>query len=231
MITLVILPGMDGSGIAYESFIAALGSGVSVKVVQYPATEPLGYPQLESIARAALPAGPFVLLGESFSGPVATSLAASAPAGLRGLVLCCSFVSNPRPLFSGLRALAGMLPLSSVPAGLLDYFLLGTFATPALRSALAENIARVSAPVLRGRLLSVMSADVSDRLPAVRVPILYLRGSRDRVVPSGASKRVVRFNPNARVVEFEAPHLLLQVVPLEAARAVGGFLREAENSH
>ncbi|WP_256574776.1 hypothetical protein [Pseudomonas sp. PA15(2017)] len=39
-------------------------------MVRYPATEALGYEALERLVIAALPKGePFMLLGESFSGP------------------------------------------------------------------------------------------------------------------------------------------------------------------
>src|SRR5438105_3993436 len=91
---------MDGTGELFAPFVAALGREFNVKVVAYPTAAPLGYDELESVARAALPAeGPYVILGESFSGPIAISLAASGSPGLKGLVLCCSFVSNPRPAF------------------------------------------------------------------------------------------------------------------------------------
>jgi thioesterase domain-containing protein len=55
MVTVVLLPGMDGTGTLFDPFIAALGPDFNVKVVRYPATEPLGYSELESIARSALP--------------------------------------------------------------------------------------------------------------------------------------------------------------------------------
>ena len=98
---------MDGTGYLFEPFIAALGSEFQIVRVAYPNADALGYSELEAIARAALPAGPYVLLGESFSGPIAISLAASAPDQLKGLVLCCTFARNPRPFFSGLRSLVG----------------------------------------------------------------------------------------------------------------------------
>jgi pimeloyl-[acyl-carrier protein] methyl ester esterase len=73
--TLVLLPGMDGTGQLFAPFVVALGHEFNVKVVRYPTTEPMGYAELEALARAALPEeGPFVILGESFSGPVAVSV-------------------------------------------------------------------------------------------------------------------------------------------------------------
>ncbi len=126
MPTLLLLPGMDGTGDLFDAFIAALPSAIDVVIVRYPRCEPLGYAELQALARAALPEkGPFVILGESFSGPIAISLAASAPSQLKGLVLCCSFARNPRPRLSALRPLVEVLPIGWAPLRLLGHLCLG----------------------------------------------------------------------------------------------------------
>jgi len=231
MVTLLLLPGMDGTGELFGPFVAALGGEFQVKVVRYPNSEPLGYAELESFARAALPAeGPYVILGESFSGPIAVSLCAGASDRLKGLVLCCSFVSNPRAAFSGLRSLVSFLPVALAPVGVLSHMVLGRFSTGALRSALAHAVAQVSPAALRARLRAVLSVNVSAKLASVTVPVLYLRASHDRLVPTSASAQISRLNEHTRVVELEGPHFLLQVVPVEAAQVVGAFVREVQNA-
>ena len=176
MVTLLLLPGMDGTDELFGAFVAALGGEFQVKVVRYPNSEPLGYAELESFARAAIPAeGSYVILGESFSGPIAVSLCAGAPDRLKGLVLCCSFVSNPRAAFSGLRSLVGFLPVALAPVGVLSHMVLGRFSTGALRSAVAHAVAQVSPSALRARLRAVLSVDVSAKLASATVPVLYLR--------------------------------------------------------
>ena len=75
--TLVLLPGMDGTGQLFAPFLAALGPEFRTRVVSYPVDQPLGYAELELLARAAIPArGPYVILGESFSGPIASMISA-----------------------------------------------------------------------------------------------------------------------------------------------------------
>lgn len=86
-VTLVLLPGMDGTGMLFEPFIAALGDAFPITVVTYPPTaDSQTYADSLNLAALALPPkGLLVLLGESFSGPIAISLAAANPKRVVGL--------------------------------------------------------------------------------------------------------------------------------------------------
>jgi pimeloyl-[acyl-carrier protein] methyl ester esterase len=86
----------------FAEFLKALDLGVSGNVVPYPPDVPLGYDELEPLVREALPTrGHFVLLGESFSGPLAIRIAANPPPALVGLILCVTFASTPSPTLAG----------------------------------------------------------------------------------------------------------------------------------
>jgi pimeloyl-ACP methyl ester carboxylesterase len=232
MIALVVLPGLDGTGLQLANFAVAFGADVKVIVASYPTDATFGYSELEPIARAFLPKNqPFILLGESFSGPIAISIAASRPPGLLGLVLCCSFARSPRPSLVVLRPLLSVVPVTSLPLALLDFFVLGRFSSPTLRQVLAKSLAQVSPPALRARARAVLSVDVSAALPHVDVPVLYLRASEDRVVPQSASQAVVTLAPVTKVVEFSAPHFLLQVLPSQVAAAVREFIMECQRGY
>jgi len=225
MVALVLLPGLDGTGLLFANFAASFGPDVKIIVVSYPTDTSLGYTELEPIARSFLPIDqPYFLLGESFSGPIAISIAASRPPGLLGLVLCCSFARSPRPALAVFRPLLPAVPVAALPLALLSFFVLGRFSSPALRRSLAESLALVSPSALRARARAALSADVSASLARVAVPVLYLRASEDRVVPSSASQSVVALAPATKVVEFVAPHFLLQVLPSQAAAAVREFM-------
>ena len=226
-ITLVLLPGMDGTGDLFEPFIVALGGEFIVKRVVYPNVV-ISHLELESVARSMIPQGPYILIGESFSGPIAILLAASALSQLRGLILCCTFARNPRPMFSGLRQLINFLPLALAPVAVVARVLLGRFSTPALELTLAQALAQVSGPVLRSRLQDVLVVDVSEKLSAITVPVLYLRASQDTLVPSSASELLVRLNSRVEIVEINAPHFLLQAAPVKAAKVVASFVHKAE---
>jgi pimeloyl-[acyl-carrier protein] methyl ester esterase len=224
MITMVLLPGMDGTGVFFLDFAAAMAPEFKPLVVKYPNDPKLGYPELEALARAALPRDqPFILLGESFSEPIAISIAASDPPGLLGLILCCTFARSPHPLLSIATALMRPFPAARVPAFIQHRTLFGRFDSPRLRAQLAQVRRVVSAKTLKSRLEAVARIDVSDKLRRVTVPILCLRAKRDRVVSGASCDYIKKIRPDARAADLDAPHLLLQTVPQDALSVIKKF--------
>jgi pimeloyl-ACP methyl ester carboxylesterase len=225
MVALVLLPGMDGSRRLREDFVAALGPGIEPAIISYPADCALGYSEIESLARSILPADrPYVLLGESFSGPIAISIAASRPPGLVGLVLCCSYARNPHPAFGLFRWLLPLFPFKLAPIGLLSPLLMGRYASAPIRTALQSALADVPSATLRARAAAVLKVDVSSALPEIRVPVLYLRATDDRLVARSCSDAIVRGAPQTLVVDVDAPHFMLGAAPADAAVAVKNFV-------
>jgi len=220
---------MDGTGILFRPFLQALADDLPVKVVAYPVDKAMSYEELGEFVLNALPAeGPVVLLGESFSGPIAAALATRLGGRVRGLILCCTFMSNPRPALRPLLPFIGLLPFAALPVGLAARLLLGSFVTPALKSLLAEALARVSPAVLRARLKSVATVNAMDALAAVKVPVLYLQASSDALVPASAVRQAQKACPTMKIKVIHGPHCLLQVAPAEAAAAVHAFVREID---
>ena len=223
--TLVLLPGMDGGGELFAAFIAALGDAVPTLVVSYPPDQVLDYAGVTAFARARLPQDrPFVLLGESFSGPVAIALAAEQPPGLIGLILCCSFARNPVPAASALRHLLGLVPMAASLPPAMAPFLLGSRSTPALRSALRTAVGMTAPAVMRARLRAVLEVDYSARVAAIKVPMLYLQARQDRVVSARAAAHLSVLCPTMQVVRIDGPRLLLQAAAEEAASKIRRFL-------
>jgi pimeloyl-ACP methyl ester carboxylesterase len=228
--TLVLLPGLDGTGMLFKSFIAALGSRAKTIVVIYPPDRALGYAELENVARGFLPADePYYLLAESFSGPIGISIAASAPPNLRGLILCCSFARNPLPWLAFARSLIRFAPMNP-PIALLSHFVLGRFRNLAHRAALKDALGHVSPLALRARARAALSVDVSTELEQIEIPILYLRASKDRVVSSACSAWIAALAPHTRIEVVQGPHFLLQVAPVDALATISRW-QEAEPHH
>ena len=223
--TIVLLPGLDGTGELFAPFMQALRGQPSVQVVCYPLDRRLGYRELEAMVRAQLPTGGrFALLGESFSGPIAISIAASPPPNLVACVLCCTFSRNPRPELAWLRAALCAVSPSLAPTWLIAGILLGRHATPSLRAALRHVLGRVPARVIQARLREVLDIDVTEHVTRIAVPALYLQASADRLIPQAVGDDLRRLNPAIQLERLEGPHFLLQTQPQAAAAAIKVFL-------
>jgi pimeloyl-ACP methyl ester carboxylesterase len=266
---LVLLPGLDGTGKLFAEFVEALKSVVECVVVAYPCDQPMGYGELEGLVVSALPKDrPFVLLGESFSGPLAIRIAARAgnlsqdvttdlsgseresgrrtgvtplvrrcrasagstngPADgerLVGLILCVTFAKNPYPSLGWARSMAAYLPVKGLPRWVRAPLMWGSVSPSSAPLQVERAMSGVSAAVVRKRIAELLAVDETAALRQIRIPILVLRAVGDRVVSSRATQVILENSPEAKMVEIDGPHLLLQTRAAECADVVVNFLR------
>lgn len=186
---LVLLPGLDGTGKLCAEFVRELGARIVCHIVGYPKDRPLGYEELEKRVLAALPEDrPYVLLGESFSGPIAIRIAANPPQGLVGLILCATFAKNPFPRLGWARPLAAFFPLKALPRWVRAPLMWGSFSARRAPAGLERAIAGVSAAVIRHRIAALLSVDESGSLGRIPLPALVLKARRDRVISAAATE-------------------------------------------
>jgi pimeloyl-ACP methyl ester carboxylesterase len=221
---LLLLPGMDGTGRLFAPLVEVLPPSLQPVIVAYPGDRPLDYAQLLPLVEASIPPTDFLVLGESFSGPLAVMLAADKPPGLRGIILCASFVRHPMPLrLSLLRYLIHPLLFRLAPMLLIRRVLLGSYQATPLAEQLRQAIAQVSPAVLAARARAILSVDVGRQLQSCPAGVLYLQASQDRLVWPGSLAYICRMYPAVEVASLPGPHLLLQTAPREAAQVIEQF--------
>lgn len=225
MTALVVLPGLDGTATLHSTFSeAARAVFDSVVVISYPASQSLDYVALEGLVRTKLPGvAPFVLLGESFSGPIALSIAANPPSNLLGIVLSTTFAESPVPWFAPFTSFARFAPVRAMPLSLLSWWLLGRWATPQLEAELKNALLAVTSEVLRFRVAVALRVKALAICRSVSLPVLYLRATDDRLLSGRASRDIREAITDCTMVDIQGPHLLLQAVPLACAHTVGEF--------
>lgn len=224
MTRLVLLPGLDGTGELFAPFIDALG-GFRAQVVAYPPDRAMTYAEHESFARGKLPSEEdFVLLAESFSGPIGICIAAAAPPRLKGLILCATFASNPLPVLGPLSKLVGAAPALRLPPALVAPWLYAGRSSRELRRAHAQAMSRVSPSTLRARVAAILAVDCRAQLRRIEVPMIYLRAGKDRLIPTSAGRAIQQLRPDCEFTEIDAPHFLLQTEPEACVAAVMSFV-------
>ena len=222
MIRALILPGMDGTGELLTEFATALAPDLIARVIAYPRDAALDYAALTASVAQSLPKeGAFVLVAESFSGPIAIELAARKPEGLIGLVLCASFAKAPKSMALRIfETILGAVPANKLPLGAAMPWLMGRWSTRDWARRVREAVRSVSADAMRARLHAAASVDVTHSIPRIDCPLLYLKASRDRLIGDAGWLAIRDLSRNAVCIEIEGPHFLLQAKPEECAAAI-----------
>lgn len=224
---LLLLPGMDGTGKLFRPFIGQVPAEISTNVVSYPTDRIMSYDELLPLVEQHLePCVPHVVVAESFSGPLAVKYACRRQSDVAALILCGSFLSNPLP--RGLRwlpRLAHPVFASLATRGLVLRTFLLDFSTPREQVIEVSRVIRSIDPrVIVARMRAIAAVDVADKLRELRIPILYIKSRRDRVIGTRGASQVRAAAPAAVLRTIDAPHLILQTRPREAADIILEFL-------
>lgn len=221
----IFLPGLDGSGEFFEPFLKVLPKDVEPVPIGFPPNEKLGYDELFHWLLSRLPRDePFLVIAESFSGPLAVRLAAARPDGMVGGVICASFVRNPLPRF--LRHLpAEFVFRRRFPKLLVKILFSDTTAGDEIYD-LFYRVMRYSPPdVMAHRARAALSVDETEDLKRCELPLLFIEATSDRLIRKRSTELVRQLRPEIPIVPVAAPHFLLQLRQKECLHAIGEFLR------
>jgi pimeloyl-[acyl-carrier protein] methyl ester esterase len=203
---LVFLPGLDGTARLRAGLVDVLRRTRPVTLMAYPDDPSLDYAALDGFVRARLPEGRFVVIGESFSGPVAIRLAQIEADRVVGLILLSTFARNPWPRWFAYGV--PWLKNDHCPDAALAWVMLGGHAPAEQRTVLAEVAARLPKQVLQARSKAALSIDVSADLAACRCPLLCLSGRRDWLIQSRSAAHIRRLRPDGKFVMLDGAHNL-----------------------
>ena len=223
---LLLLPGMDGTGLLFRRLIRALPTGIEPIVHAYDSQRCADYEALF----ATLPVidEPHAILGESFSGPLAIRRTAEDK-NVRALILTASFERAPRPALAWLAKLSRPVFQRPPPRAVVRHVLIGPYATEELVDEVHTAIAQVHGDVLANRLTQIVNVDVTRQLAGVRCPLFYMQGAHDRLVPRSCGERITQ-GEHRTLSTLDAGHLLLQSQPEVSAARIAQFLTPREAS-
>ena len=224
-LTLVLLSGLDGTGVLFEPIRPLLAAARPVDVIAYPVDALLGYDALTGFVRDRLPVGPCILLGESFSGPVAIEIAARNPERIAGLILAVSFARRPMPAWLAWGTYWGtyLMPPSQLPRALVSAMLMGGYETPERRATLDRVLASVPLATLTHRVRAALQVDKTAALNTLSCPLLCLSASKDRLIGKRHARLIAAAARHCDAQSIVAPHMLLQTCPDLAAEIIERF--------
>ncbi|VAW60328.1 hypothetical protein MNBD_GAMMA11-2573 [hydrothermal vent metagenome] len=210
---LILLPGMDGTGIMFEPFLERLSPENQVEVIAYPYDIALSYKELVLYVQERLPENrDFVLLAESFSGPIAYEIAKTNEK-LRLVIFVASFIKPPGKLLS----LVKIVPLKFI-ASVLDSVLssdfvlralIGKLKTEYVLDLLKSALVKVSSDVMSCRIREM--ANLSKDVQGVINKSVYIQAISDNLVSSKHSDIIKNISNDFRIYRVEGSHFVLQV--------------------
>lgn len=215
---IVLLPGLDGTGILFQPFIEALPDDIETLIISYPADLKLSYDDLVEYVISQLPEDNYILVGESFSGPIAYQLTLRIPENIKSVVFVATFLNNPRPFLLKLTRFIPTRLIFAMPNFLIKLFLLGWNINRRIIRLFKQSIQQVSPDVLSFRLQEIARLPENHNTSKIRAS--YIQAENDKLVPKNCVKAFkISFN-NISIFEVKGPHFILQADPDACAEIV-----------
>ncbi|MFT6102448.1 MAG: hypothetical protein ACJA2B_000890 [Candidatus Endobugula sp.] len=225
-LTIVLLPGLNGTTGLFDPLIKASNGECKILPISYPTHTPKSYGALTELVEQKLYSieGNYVLIGESFSGPISIMLTAKNLRGHIGTILVATFCTAPNirivkhlPWTFGFYVSKPFYSLISKCGG--------SKSSPSLRS-IAIEMNKVCPRVLASRMKSIFSIQAENLLGSCTLPMAYFRGDFDFFVPKRNMEKVVVINSKVAVFNFRTRHFILQSVPYDAWEAILRFSKK-----
>lgn len=218
---LILLPGMDGTGELFEDFLSDLGK-IEHLIISLPPSGNQDYDSLLAHVKTRLPNQDFLLLAESFSGPIAAKLAFETIDNLKGVIFVGSFLSAPNKFVLSLASFLPIKALSKFPFSkfALRKLMLGSDASASLLIKFQNTVASVPSKILKARFRAMKNLVLPSSTS--KIPVFYLSGSEDRLVHLSKISEFRQCFPALEHRQIEGPHFLLQASP----SACSGVVRE-----
>ncbi len=226
---IVLLPGLDGTGELFDRLVPRLTPELTVKVIRYPQDPAFGYAGYAEIVRNEIGGRPVILLGESFSGPVAIRVANRLGRQVKGVVLVATFVRNPWP--GCLIRRAALVDPRATPPHIRDAILMGSYGDPELAAKVEEIVRTLPRSVRAARLRAIAEVDVRGDFARLECPVLVLHGRGDWLVRKSLIQGAVSDKGRARMIVIPGAHMLLQTRSAEAAAEIIHFAKSTAELH
>lgn len=213
-VCLVMLPGMDGTGLMFAPLIAQLPTNICPKIIPIPETCFSSHRELAKTVMDDFPEGPCIILAESFSGRTAYELCLMVPERINHVLFAASFLVKPSRL-SGYSKYLPLFPLKNdlIPDWCLSKLLFGVENAPI--ELLHESLSQADSALLRNRLgIMAKMAAPEERID---MPCTIIKATRDYLVNAKAQQSISDVFSKSDFYEMETGHFVLQAVPKEVA--------------
>ncbi len=219
-ITIVLLPGLNGTEALFQPLVDTAPIRFKILTIAFPSQENYSYQQLTEyvLEKISHLNGDFILLGESYSGPLALFVAQTKPHNLKSVILSASFVTAPNIKIARFLPWAIGFRLVKILCSLLC-----SDKPKSVIGLVFNELKKLEPKIFAARIQAIFAVDAQTALKECPAPIMYFLGKKDFTVPRKNLNRILSIRSDVKVVEFNTDHFLLQSAPVEAWAAIEEF--------
>ncbi|XCN72095.1 MAG: alpha/beta hydrolase [Candidatus Electrothrix aestuarii] len=225
---IILLPGMDGTGMLFNPFIRELNKhipeDVSVQVISYPCDQDLSYAELVDFVQEKLPLDEdIILVAESFSGPIAYALATGQKNRVQAVIFAATFLCPPQKALWKMppRLVAPFLKIP-LPIFLLKALFFDHETADETVALFRKASGKVRSSVFATRMREICTLRIERS--SLDMSCAYVRAGKDHFVPGAHAEEFRILAPHIKLFDIPGPHFVLQARPEESAQAIGDFL-------
>lgn len=223
---LILLPGLDGTGLLFANLINQLEEDFEVTSISYPSKSQCSLDDLAEIVKNQMPdPRNSVLLAESFSGLVALTLLEKLPVSPKGIIFGMCFVEPP---FQALLRVTSKFPITQIPWGCIPdaiyrRFCLGNLANKEQLENLKNVLSQVDPAAIFQRLRLIETFRIPKNSKNLEIPCLYIQATKDRLITNKSSIWFSQNFENFFLIEIPGPHFLFQSHVEQCAKSILNF--------
>ncbi|MBV7314993.1 alpha/beta fold hydrolase [Shewanella sp. NIFS-20-20] len=228
--TVILLPGLDGTGLLLKQLYHQLNQSMAVKL--YTLDNVAGTSYIEQAATIAqeITSEPVILVAESYSGRIAYELCQLRPMQVQAVVFIASFISSP----SQLSRLAHWLPISlmrpnPVSSWLLHWLAFNLIGKRTRVEPIWHALSQANPLMLHHRLSNIAALKVPHAV--IDCPAIYIKPHRDKLVSHTALALLKAVFANCTVINIAGGHFIAQTHPNECADIILNLVSTASHVH
>ena len=217
MCKLMLLPGMDGSGLLFKPLLDELNHDAQVLALSLKGEQTYQH-QLNKLMDI-IGDKKVVLFAESYSGYLAYLLALLKPENIQHVIFAASFITNP----TWLTRFYPMLPFSLLktkwmPDSLINHICFNRLAGPELIELFHQSLQTANNIILRERIKNI--AYLPKIPPKLKTPCTYILPTKDCLVSQHAVRQLVNACENIEVKSLVGGHFIAQTHPNECGNII-----------
>lgn len=219
---IILLPGVDGTGILFEPFVNTFKADVPVEVMPLTTDSDQSILNQVSIIEQAVGDEEVILIVESYSGLLAYELAKRNKIRIKQIFFFGCFLQPP----SFIGKLGRFLPvrlLNIIPDKVIAHILFNRWSSVELIALFRKAIAAGNFSNLKKRIRIIGTYHKPSQV--IDVPCVYIQATMDNLVSAYNLKAFEDLCSNLQVEVVEATHMLLQTQPQTMSQLIHKHLQ------